>query len=475
MSVFGTGTYGSGLYGATVEPGPLNQQRKLYGGWAPFLPGNTVYQRARCWHIGIVDADATWVATIDALASGSSRTLALDGGLPSSDTLDLQILDATGRFLAGGRDAGQLAPNALIGLRKTVTAGALTATTYEQTYRITQAPSTGRDRWGRQLTTTQAEDWLRAPLQRPLGASVGLFTGQDYAPSNYVAGTPLRVAWAIAGTPGTWLDVLLGLYSTLAGGTVGPPTRAYAVAGTRGGSGVPYAAGEDVAATFQDWMGTGPWPSYRQVLDSLQQTFGWRADYDDAGQIRVQNADRRVASGHVVSCDAHVGGAFPVPWETVQRQVQRAQYTAVELWQAWLGAGASLGTPLPGEHAPAPSTTPSLVQAARAVSAHPLQPNAPPLGRTETVTTNVAATGTVGGSVYETMQAVAERRLQGYLAAADQLTLAVDSACPCPRGYEEVRVFIPEDALDGSYAFQGATIPLGTAAASWQLGWRGAR
>jgi hypothetical protein len=429
-----------------VEPGStLDDWRKVYGGYAPWLPDNIAYWRERCPQVGALDTGRTGLAPLAGFSTGSERRVSAGTLLPE-DTLTLDLADPTGRYLEAGADWALVAPDALVGLRWTVTTPAGTLTRDDQSYRLLAAPTRTRDRWGRDVLRTQAEDWLRAPLTALLGAST-----DDGVPTTYqqVLESPLR--WAIRVTAATtWQDVIAGLWTQLAGSVT-------IADGAPDGGDVPTG---DNLAIFADWLGNGAWPTYRQVLESLQATFGLRSTYDASGLPVLLAADARVDSGYVVSTDVARGGAFPVPWERYERAVSRPQATRVEVWYAWLD----------DSHPPVAH----LVQAGSAASTHPTNTDAPPLGRTETLTSNVAIGLAIGGSVYASAGSVAARRLQAYLGAADQITLPVDCACPPPRMGDEFLVVIPADDISAWYRCVSVTVPLGVGPATWVGQWAGA-
>lgn len=418
----------------------LDLRRRILGAWAPWLPDNMIPWRQQCHRLYRVSSALVWGSEIAGLTIDGSRQVEVADGVLYLDTLSLSIADPTGLHL---QQAG-LEPGALVGLETVVTTPAGSYTLRPMIYRITQGLTQSLDRWGRATWRTQGEDYLRAVLDQPLG-------GYPLTGTTPIGiGSPLATAAALTGTyGGTWLELTTGLYGLVLGSGVA------AIEGTRTGGTHPFLGPDDTVEGFQDWLATRAWPTWREVLVSLQATFGWRASYGTGYLPYVLDADTRVDSGYIVSADADRPGAFPVPWERVERQPARAQYTAVEIWYGWLDD----------------STPPQqiLVRAARATSTSQHNPHTPPLGRTEYLVSDIAAAAAVGGSIYDSAASVAARRLQQYLGRADTLTVTVSSACPPPEPDTEVVVWVPDEGIQVWAALQSASIPLNTAAASWAL------
>jgi hypothetical protein len=164
VPVYGTGVlYGApAVYGFGVETGStLDDWRKVYGGFAPWLPDNRTAWRQRCVQVGTLDTDRRWVAPLAGFSTGGERQLA-NGVLLPEDNLTIEIADPLGDYLGQGDNAALVAPNALLGLRWTVTTPAGSLTRDEQPYRISANPRPTRDRAGRDVLRVQAEDWNRA-------------------------------------------------------------------------------------------------------------------------------------------------------------------------------------------------------------------------------------------------------------------------------------------------------------------------
>jgi len=462
-----------------------------FGGWQPWAPTSRGW---RSWCPEIVQIDQETRAVIGPLVGqtdGSERTVEYHATSLPDDHLRIVIADAEGRYLPGGVDEAVLAPNTLIGLQATTEVPGLSDTRYLQTYRVLQAVSQGRDRFGRDVVSTSAESWLKGELSRPIGSEVGVSYG--FGPewpwggpnvSQIAVVTPLWLAvvlscWPYGGVgfedAFTWRECVLGLLSIVSGGDmyrapgashpVPPiPMRASVLEGTRPGAslpqpvyGTPGAGSIGFIEDFVDWLAGGAWPSYGQVIDNLCATFGWRYVYDANGYPLLMNSDLRHVPGWAISCDPVIGGLFPVPWESYARQVQRPAYTRVELWYSWLDGA----TP----------ANKFYIMAASANSRARRAPHESPLWRTETIVSNTAITLGAGGYFLEGEYAFCERRLREHLRQSDVLTVTVDSACPLPTPGDEIFVNIPEDQCSGWFMFMSANVPLNRTGAQWRLGW----
>lgn len=450
MPVYGTPLlYGSARYGFDVPSGgTLDQRRRIWGGWAPWLSENVVPWRTATWEVGYTNTSFLWEDSVVGLSTGSERRITSQGQMLPEDGLTLQVADPTGQYLEGGLLAALLAPNQLVLLRCTVTTLAGALAWLAVPYRLTTGWTRTRDRWGRDVLQAQAEDWLRAlvaaPIFPPIPGLPVLNNGVS-SPLSYAMG---MTNTQMLGNDATYLDLAQALYSVLAGGTgwgltgrADPPSKCSVRDGTAVGGPINTIAGP-VLEIESDWLRASP-PDFTwaQLLESLQSRYGWTVRYGADGYPSLADAQVRYDSGYVVSTDPLVGGTFPVPWDKVTRQLSRPPYTRVEIW----------GAP------PANIVVDTSVLWQAATSPHPDFPNTAPLGRTEYLTG--------GGS--------AQRRLWDYLGQADQLALSTESTCPPPPVGDDVRVRLPEDATDGYYAFTAATIPLSPAAASWTLTWNG--
>lgn len=461
MGLYGAGVYGTDTYGSV--PGgatPYNLRQNILGGWAPWLPANAVPWRSKCTSLYPVDeATWTWGSTpLAQLTDGMSRVIEARDHFLVQDVLNIQVADPLGLYLPGGSAETLLYPNALIGLQSVVTTAAGSLTLRPNVYRVTQALSADVDRYGVDVSATQAEDWLRAPLDQPFP------DGPTPPLPDLIGGvvlSPLLYAFAIAVLhPGplgsdTYAGVAASLLNLLTAGRLvvddsvpsGPP--------------VPDQTSVTFLKYWQDpLVGKTGYCSWRAILELLAQEVPFRLLYLDNGTVLMTDAAARRDSGYVASCDAAHGGDFPVPWEKAVRQENRPQFTEVDIWYHWLN----------DEHPPQPE----YIRAAQVGSTHPLIPNIAPIARDENVILDFASVAALPNVAFnEGVFSVAAARLQNYLGAADAVTLTVDSACPPPFAWDEVGLWIPERKIAMRAAFVGANIPLNTQPASWSLQWRG--
>src|SRR5262245_28496479 len=125
MALYAGALYASALYGYAVAPGsPVDLWRRIYGGYAPWLPENAIPWRTGCWEAGTTNTSFVWTNDIPGLTNGSSRRITRSGLTLPEDSITLQVADPDGNYLEGGAWYDRLAPNALVLVRTTVTSPA---------------------------------------------------------------------------------------------------------------------------------------------------------------------------------------------------------------------------------------------------------------------------------------------------------------------------------------------------------------
>jgi hypothetical protein len=417
---------GSRTWGFDTLPPDVVTERSFIGAGIP--------KRGACFQLYSVNPTTLVFETeLPLRERGGHRTVSARQRM-QQDSLEFTLNDPTHRYLYGGDLYNLVDLNSLVGLKWTVTNTSTGSVTYYgNIYRVEETPDQTEDETGTGPLTFNANDWLRAPLN---------------IDAVYIGGqTPLREAILLK-------DAMVALGCPVIGTSNSWATVAGAI--------LYYLAGERLRVTG-DWVSMEH-PTGDALIDMLDpltveplsraaswwDVFNWLAwfanvqgFYDADGWPHIRQKTGRIDSGLVFACDPDTLGRVQLPWEhPVQRTIVKPEFTAFDYYITYLENNTSV----------------VIEYLAGTISNAQRNPHAPPAtkGRVE-----VARGNFVHNAVDQTAQQYVEMILHEKLAAADTLTVPMDSAIPMSSYIgQEIYAALEDMAITGWFTLNEINQPL---------------
>lgn len=462
---------GSTNWGFTDVSPEVEVERELFG-------KNGTVKRFSVFEIFSVDEETLAVGEVLGLRSVGGKRDVNGKTRVAQETLEFKLDDPTLRYWPGGDLYYLVDPNSLVGVRWTVNSDNETETIYGGVFRVDDNPDLNRksESGVPEPSMIHALDWLRRPLERPAFYEGGQTPLRD---SIFLKEDMLALGSPVIGHEDSWATVAAAIIYYLSNHHLR----------VTGDWRSPLHPSLENLNDLVDPLTTDALavpPNWGKVFDFVAGLSRSRAVYDPDGWLRMMEDINGVDSGLVVSCP-ETPGRLDVPWESMERNIEQAEFTEFQYWITWIQESGSppvigkYNMPVFGEAAGTPQINGVPIVAifsqpivhlefvAKATSNAMMNPHIDDFTK---VRVQIDKANYSFNIADQTAQEYCQSILHKVLAEADTLKIKCDNSFPASRNIgANIYINVPDEGVVGWFTLNQINQPLDQNSMTLILNW----